>query len=172
MEEGFIYEERVTSNWTEALFLLLALLFFAIFALRQAAGKTDAFIAVFFGLFVLFLFYTLNYRVLVIRMTDQVLALRFGIFSWRIPFDNVQACRLDDDLPALMKYGGAGIHFFTAHGRYRASFNFLEHPRVAIRFRRKAWLVVEDVSFTTRRPKEVIRLIREAISAEAPPVRG
>ena len=59
-----------------------------------------------------------------------------------------------------MKYGGAGIHFMTVHNRYRASFNFLEYPRVVIAFKKKVGLV-RDISFSTRRPEEVTRLIRE-----------
>ena len=48
--------------------------------------------------------------------------------------------------------------------RYRASFNFLEYPRVVIALRKKVWLV-QDISFSTHRPEDVIQLIQEAISA-------
>jgi hypothetical protein len=60
--------------------------------------------------------------------------------------------------------GGAGIHFMVVGKRYRASFNFLEHPRVVIALKRKAGLV-RDVSFSTRRPVDVLRLIQKAVSA-------
>lgn len=61
-----------------------------------------------------------------------------------------------------MRMGGAGIHFMFVHKRYRASFNFLEHPRVVIAFKRKAG-PVQDISFSTRQPTDVVRLIREAV---------
>jgi hypothetical protein len=48
--------------------------------------------------------------------------------------------------------------------RYRASFNFLEHPRVVIALRRRRG-PVQDISFSTRRPDDVLRLIQEAVSA-------
>jgi hypothetical protein len=62
--------------------------------------------------------------------------------------------------------GGAGIHFISVRGRYRVSFNFLEHPRVVIALKKKRGLV-RDVSFSTRHPDEVLQLIREAESALA-----
>jgi hypothetical protein len=64
-----------------------------------------------------------------------------------------------------MKYGGAGIHFMFVHKRYRASFNFLEHPRVVIGLKRKAGLV-KDISFSTCQPNELIRLVQGSISVE------
>jgi hypothetical protein len=78
---------------------------------------------------------------------------------------NVEGCRLDD-LPVLMRYGGAGIHFMFIRRRYRASFNFLEHPRVVISLKRRAG-PVRDVSFSTRRPDEVIRLVEAAVSTSS-----
>jgi len=61
--------------------------------------------------------------------------------------------------------GGAGIHFMMIRKRYRASFNFLEYPRVVIALKRKVG-PVQDISFSTRRPDDVLRLIREAVSAK------
>jgi len=104
-----------------------------------------------------------NYRTLVIRLTPQSLKLTFGIFTWRVPLDNVAECRLDE-LPLFVRMAGAGIHFINVRQRYRASFNFLEYPRVVIAFKRKAG-PVRDISFSTRRPDDVLRLVREAVAA-------
>jgi len=46
-------------------------------------------------------------------------------------------------------------------GRYRASFNFLDHPRVVVALKHPAGLV-RDISFSTRRPEEIIRSVRRA----------
>ena len=161
--ENQYYEEKIASNRTEALFLLLTAVFFALLWARLSAGRADALAAVFSVLGVLFLFYSINYRTLLVRAASAALELKFGVFSWKIPFENIRSGRLDDSLPPLLKYGGAGIHFFFADSRYRASFNFLEYPRVVIRLKQKAWLV-EEVSFTTRRPEEVLRIIQERIT--------
>jgi hypothetical protein len=119
-----------------------------------------------FALFnLLFLFYTLNFRTLLIQVDQEALRLNFGVFTWRVPRGNIAACRLDDDLPILMRYGGAGIHFMLVHGRYRASFNFLEYPRVVVELQEKVG-PVRDISFTTRHPEQVTRLLRGAAPKE------
>jgi hypothetical protein len=110
-----------------------------------------------------FLFYAVNYRTLVIRLTPASLVLKFGILPRTVSLDNIEAVSLDD-VPLLMRMGGAGIHFMSIRGRYRASFNFLEYPRVVIAFKTPVG-PVRDISFSTRQPDEVIRLIREAVSA-------
>jgi hypothetical protein len=164
MTDKPLYEERVSSLWTEALFAALAIVFFVLLIWRIGAASPDILSVAFFLLFAFFLFYTLNYRTLIIRLTPESLKLKFGIFSWTIPLDNVAECHLDH-VPVLMRYGGAGIHFMLIRKRYRASFNFLEHPRVLIAFRRKEGLV-RDISFSTRRPDDMIRRIQEAVSAK------
>jgi Ca2+/Na+ antiporter len=161
--DDLMYDERVTSKRTEVLFLALTILFFLLLIWRVNAGGLDILAAVFFCLFGLFLFYSVNYRTLIIRLTSESLKLTFGIFTWTVPLDKVEECHLDD-IPVLMRMGGAGIHFMSIRKRYRASFNFLEHPRVVIAFKRKVG-PVRDISFSTRRPDDVLRLIQEAVSA-------
>jgi hypothetical protein len=164
MSDDSIYNERVSSKRTEALFLALTLLFFLLLIWRVNTGSLGVLAAVFFCLFILFLFYSVNYRTLVIHLTPGSLRLTFGVFTWIVPMDNVKDCCLDD-LPLLMRMGGAGIHFMNVHKRYRASFNFLEYPRVLIAFERKVG-PVRDISFSTRQPDDVLRLIQEAVSAK------
>ena len=157
-----VYEERVSSSRTQALFSGLTILFFVLLVWRVSMVSLDAVSVVFFCISIFFLFNSLNYKTLVIRITSEALKLKFGIFAWTIPLDNVEACRLDDP-PLLMRYGGAGIHFMFVRKRYRVSFNFLEYPRVVIALRRRV-AIVRDVSFSTRRPNDVIRLLQAAVS--------
>jgi hypothetical protein len=163
MNNDLLFHERVTSNRTEALFLTLTILFFVLMIWRVSADGLDALAAVFLSFFIIFLFYSLNYKMLIIRITPESLKLTFGIFTWTVALDNVETCALDD-IPAFMRNGGAGIHFIFIRKRYRASFNFLEYPRVVIGFKRKSGLV-QDISFSTRRPEDVQRLIQETNSA-------
>ena len=162
--DNLIYDEKVSSKWTEALFLALTALFSLLFIWRVIAVSFDILAVVFFSLSALFFLYSVNYRTLIIRLTQESLKLIFGIFTWTVPFENIEECQLDDDLPVLMKYGGAGIHFMFIRRRYRASFNLLEHSRVVIGLKRKAGLV-RDISFSTCQPNELIQLIQGAISA-------
>ncbi len=164
MNTPLIYSEKLSSKRTEFLFIALTLLFLLLFVWRVIAESVDSLAGIFLFFFVVFLFYVLNYRTLLIRLTSESLKLSFGIFTWTIPLNNVDKIQPDDDLPLFMKYGGAGIHFMLIRKRYRASFNFLEHPRVVIELKRKAGLV-RDVSFSTCQPNEIIRLMQGVISA-------
>jgi hypothetical protein len=110
---------------------------------------------------VTFFFYSLNYQKLKIHLTPGSLKLIFGIFHWTVPVEDIESCRLDNP-PPINKYGGAGIHFMFVDGRYRASFNFLEYPRVVVALKGKR--KVRDISFSTRQPEEVLRLLRESIA--------
>jgi hypothetical protein len=163
---NLIYKERISSNKTEALFLLLTVLFFLLLDWRRNAVGMDWLAVVFIGFFVLFFFYSLNYRTLVIHLTSDSLKLKFGIFLWTVPVDNIQKCSLDE-LPVIMKYGGAGMYFMTIQKRYRVSFNFLEYPRVVIAFKNNVG-PVRDISFSTRRPDEIIQLIKSLLDANQP----
>ena len=162
--DDLLYEERLSSKWTQALFVALTAPFLLYVLWRLVAVGADAPTIVVFCVGAFFLFYSINYRTLRIRLTRKSLKLIFGIFAWTVPLHNVRNCRLDDDLPLLLRFGGAGIHFMWVHGRYRVSFNFLEYPRVVMGLKKRARLVW-DVSFSTGRPTELIPLIRGLISA-------
>ena len=159
--ENLLYTERVSSKRTEMLFIALMLLFFTLLIWRVTARGLDILLLVFLCLFAFFFFYALNYRTLTIRLTIKSLKLTFGIFTRNVPLDNIESCRLDE-IPVLMRMGGAGIHFMLIRRRYRASFNFLEYPRVVIAFKRKVG-PVRDISFSTCHPDEILRLLQDAL---------
>jgi hypothetical protein len=160
-----IYIERVFSNRTETLFLSLMFISFLLLLWRLNTVRWDFFTATFLFFFILFFFYSLNYRILVIELTSKSLKLKFGIFTWTVPMENIEDYRLDE-IPFLMRMGGAGIHFMVIRQRYRASFNFLEYPRIVISLKRKVG-PVRDLSFTTQNPKEVLRLIQDLVPTNA-----
>jgi len=162
MHSGLVYREKVISNRTTALFVMLTILFLFLFAWRLLAASMDWAAVLVLVLACLFLFYTINYRALDIQLNLVCLRLKFGIFSWRIPLINIAHFELDDEVPWLMRSGGAGIHFMFVHGRYRASFNFLEHPRVVISFKNKIGPIL-DISFSTSQPAQILTHLEEAI---------
>lgn len=163
MTDDVIYTEEFSSPKTQALFIGLTALFGALAAWRVRAARASRLAGVFLLFAALFLFYVLNYRTLLIRLTPAALRLRFGLFTWTVPLDNVASCS-HDELPALQRLGGAGIHFMVVRRRYRVSFNFLEHPRVVVALKNPAGPVC-DVSFSTRRPDRVVQLLQEAAAA-------
>ncbi len=161
MKTDSIITEKLTSNRTEALLLALMLLFLILSIWRGIVAGWGFWSAVFAFLFFFFLFYVLNYRTLHIRLTAETLTLKFGLFTWTIPLDNIENCRLDT--VSLWRIGGAGIHFSSFDRRYRAIFNFLEYPRVVIGLKKKIG-PVRDISFSTRQPDRIMVLIQNAAS--------
>jgi len=160
-----IYSESLSSKKTEALFIALLVLFLCLLVWRLATARFDAMAIFFLILSLLFLFYSLNFRTLIIRLDSSSLVFKFGLFHWVVPLENIAACYLDE-LPLFMWMGGAGIHFMTIRGKYRVSFNFLEFPRVAVAFKRKVG-PVREISFSTRRPDELLNLLQGADSAKS-----
>src|SRR5574338_900604 len=112
MEEDICYTETVSSKWTEALFIALTLLFGGLFAWRITTRNLDILAYILCGMCLVFLFYIINYRILTIRLTRQALELKFGVFTWAEPFDNIAAWSIDK-IAWPMRYGGAGIHFMS-----------------------------------------------------------
>lgn len=165
MQSTQIYHEKLTSNRTTALFLILTVLFFCLFSWRLKIASMDWLSIVLLVLACFFLFYTINYRTLEIQINLDCVRLKFGIFSWRIPITNIANIKLDEDLPWIIRNGGAGIHFAVVEGRYRASFNFLEHPRAVIQFTKKVGPVA-DISFSTSHPRQVIEQVRYLINRD------
>ena len=66
-----VYIEQVSSNRTEALFVALAVLFFVLFASIARGAVSGVWRVVCFLLFVMFVFYALNYRILIIRISEE-----------------------------------------------------------------------------------------------------
>jgi xanthine/uracil permease len=163
-DKDLIYTESISSGRTEALFLALTVLFVCLLVWRVNAYDWEILGIVFAVFSGMFLFYALNYRRLTIQITPHALRLTFGIFSWTVPRENMQSCQLDE-LPLFMKYGGAGIHFMSIRKLYRASFNFLEYPRVLIAFKEKIGPVA-GISFSTRQPESIMALLEQTIAAE------
>ncbi len=161
MEGNEIYTEKLSSTRTEALFMGLMLLFLGLFIWSVLTERLPCLSIAFLFFFVLFLFYSLNYRVLEILIDADTLVLKFGLFTWHVLFSNIENVWQDET--SLWRIGGAGIHFTFLQKRYRAMFNFLEYPRVVVALKQKKGLV-RDIAFSTRQLGLVMQLIRERLS--------
>ena len=152
-----IYDEELTSTKTEALFIVLTIVFLILFVWRWLSVGWNGWTITFLCLSAFFLFYVFNYRTLKLRLTPEILQLTFGVFTWRIAIANIERCYLDT--PSIGSIGGAGIHFTWIKGKYRAFFNFLDHPRVVIVFKKKKG-PVQEVAFSTEQPEIVLETIQ------------
>lgn len=165
MPDEVIYEERISSLRTGAVFVALSALGLTLLAWRVTASGQGNVVVLLLFLSILFLFFALNYRALVIRISTQDLQLSFGLFGWTVPWHTVAKAYIDDT--SLWRIGGAGMHFSIIGGRYRAMLNFLEYPRVVIELKEKRGFV-RDVAFSTGRPDEILRIIEQSIARQDP----
>ena len=154
-----LYEEKLTSLRTELAFICMALISFSFFVLSLYFWSLHILIQpLFFSISVFFLFYTINYRVLHIRLTSTGLQLKFGLLHWQAQRGRVEGSYIDD--VSLWRIGGAGIHLSPIHKRYRLMFNFLEHPRVVINLKKER---ISAVMFSTKNPSHIIELITKTL---------
>jgi len=160
--EEIVYTEKIRSNLTTGIFVVLAGVFLALFGWRMASVGWKFTPGLFLVLGLFFLFYVFNYRTLKIVISDQAIALRFGLVRWNSALENIQECRLDD-LPLWIRFGGAGVHFALVEGIYRVFFNFLEGSRVVLLFKMKQG-VVKALSFSTRHPEQVLGVLKRRIT--------
>ena len=152
--------EKISSLKTSLLFIMLAIGFLCL-SLWHTSFLTNwnPLGSIFLFFFCLFIFYIFNYHTLIIHITASYLHLRFGIFTCKMLINSIKEVQLDK-IPTFMKYGGAGIHFMFVKKRYRASYNFLEYPRICVSLKKRKGLV-EDVSFSTRDPKKIMRTLNK-----------
>lgn len=153
-----LYQETLSSRRTTGLFIALTAIFLAFLTWRWSAGNLDGWGITFLCLAIVFAFYTFNYRTLTIQITGRHLRLKFGLFTRTIPLEDIAAI-LPDDPPPFKRYGGAGVHWYAAYGRYRASWNLLEYERVVVQFKHPVG-PVQEFSFSTKNPEEVSRVVQ------------
>jgi len=164
MSDKLIYLEQVSSRRTGVLFIILMIAFFIPFIWVARTSLFGGWSTFFFCLSAFFLFYAVNYRTLIIRLTEETIRLKFGVFSRNIPYDNIENCFLDTSVAP--RSGGAGIHFMFIKGRYTAMFNFIEYDRVVVSLKvRKG--PVRDIAFSSRQTEELMQIIREKAGLQA-----
>jgi len=154
---NILYSEKIRSTKTSLLFVILAMIFFALFGWRYSVVGLRFIPALYAFLGLVFCFYVINFRELEILITDQILQLKFGVIVWISNIDNIKTS-IRYDPPFWIKYGGAGVHFAMVDGDYKAFYNFLEYPRVMIGFHQKqGW--VQSLVFTTQQPDKIQKIL-------------
>lgn len=118
------YKEQVSSTITPIFFLGLAFLFLLLLIRRLTSQGMDVLAGILLGLCGFFLFYAMNFHILLILLNSEALSLKFGIFNRVVPINNIEECYLDH-LPPLKKFGGAGVNtiFLRKKTLYRSIFS-------------------------------------------------
>ena len=159
--ENRIYNETLSSARTHSLFVTLTIVCLSLSTWRWFVSGLSAWSVVLTIFFAFFLFYSLYYRALKIRITPETLQLTFGIITWKVAISNIKSCHIDET--SMWRIGGAGIHFTWLKGKYRAFWNFLEYPRVVVSLNKKHG-AVHEIAFSTKQPEQVMKIIQSRLS--------
>lgn len=158
-----IYEEKVPFAW----FIWLALLMFSvtalflgflIYSLQNPQNLVDEAPAWFWLIMtVIFAFVSwliLNFKALVIIITDEGVTTRYGVFKQFQPWANIAGSEIDRH--AGLKYGGWGIRLGWSGGKKQIVYNTYGVPVVELRMKEGRY---GKLVFSTHNPEEVAGII-------------
>ena len=161
MTKDLVYQETLQSKKTSGLFFGLSLLFLILGIWGLVSSGWAALTIVFLVISAVFLFYVINFWKLQIFVDQDLLKVKFGLIRWQVPLENIASIDWDE-LPWVMRNGGAGVHFLLVNGLYRVNFNFLEYARLLVRFKEKAG-PVHALSLSTQQPERLTAVINQRI---------
>jgi len=158
-----IYEEKVPFTWFAWLALLMfsvtaLFLGFLIYSLQHPQNLVDQTPAWFWLIMaVVFAFVSwliLNFKELVITITDEGVTARYGKFKQFQPWSNVAGSEVDRH-PGL-RYGGFGIRLGWSGGRQHIVYNTYGVPVVELRLKEGKY---SRLVFSTRNPEEIAGIV-------------
>jgi hypothetical protein len=163
MSADELYEEKLPFpliTVVTAVIFLIALLMLALYVVQLIAGPIgnnpapDWFYLVMFFLMAVTTFLIANFRVLVIRITDQTVTVAYGIIKRTILWGDIEF-GFRDESPAF-GYGGWGARIARIEGRWRLAFNVIGAPGVVLRLRKGR---VREFMFSTKNPEQVLDIV-------------
>jgi hypothetical protein len=165
MSADELYEERLPFpliTVVTALMFLIALLMLALLIIQMVVGPIgntpapDWFYLVMFIFMTAIGFLVVNFRALVIRVTDQAITVSYGLIKRRILWGDVES-GFRDESPGL-RYGGWGARIVRVEGRWRLAFNVIGAPGVVLCLRRGR---VREFMFSTKNPEQVLGIVAQ-----------
>ncbi len=152
-----IYEERLFSRWSAL--LLGAVTLFMVWQVTQQlqAGSGDGVPSWFLPfMLVLFIFLTLNFAWLTIRVTDEDVVVGYGVTRSRVRWTDIEGCYLDD--ASAVRYGGWGIRLGWYNGKRRLIYNTIGDGRVVLVTKKARF---PELVFSTAQPQAVADAVNE-----------
>jgi hypothetical protein len=161
-----IYHEDLGSFWGKlavVLFFGMSLLFIILYFYQRANGPIggdesvpDWFYIMMAAIFLPITLLVANFCSLTISANASGITAEYGLFRYRILWENVAGCELDTG-SALRQYGGWGIRFGWRNGALVLVYNTMGSPLVLIEVKNGNY---RYIGFSTKRPDEVMSLIR------------
>jgi len=152
-----IYRERVVVWWLSAIMGSIAAIMLAILVYQETVGPLgdnpgpSLFYLI---MFLVFLFFTLNFSVLSISVGENEILVGYGISRRKYPFSGINGVRRDT--ASAISYGGWGIRITSIEGRSRLAYTVPRLPRIVISldgFR------FDEFVLSTRNPEDLITII-------------
>lgn len=158
-----IYEEKVPFTWFVWLALLMfcltgLFLFFLIYSLQNPPNPVDGAPAWFWlimtALFAIVSWLIMNFKELVVSISDEGVTVRYGKFKQFQPWANIAGAYTDRH-PGL-KYGGWGIRLGWSDGKKQIVYNTYGLPVIELNLKQGKY---GKMVFSTRNPEEVAGII-------------
>ena len=157
------YEEILFSKISTIILSVVTLAFFLIYIYQITVEPTWAEpLPNWFWLLmtVILLAITINFSRMKIKIDNEGIFIIYGIMKKKISWKNVKDCSVDEGSP--VKYGGWGQRFWRVKGNFRIIYNIAAGDRIVISLNSG---FVREIVFSTRNPKEVMKIIKNNISS-------
>lgn len=160
MDSNTLYEEKLFSKWSTIIFTIFTLLFlfltvYQIFIGPLGGNPAPTWILGLF--FALFLFLTVNFSIMTLRLTPEFLSASFGVLRYTVSWENVESCTQEE---APLWIFGWGIRFEKSRGKRRLSYTIPQTPQLKFILRDKNF---REFIFSTKTPEKVLELARKMI---------
>jgi hypothetical protein len=162
---------RETIYW-KLILLLIALvdvpLIISLFYLLFVWSSSDLFeLLVLVMVLVMITFIIFSFSRFSVVMTTSGITVGFGVSKGRFNWGEVEECYPDE--ASAVRYGGYGIRGGVYNGRKRLVYNVTGAKRVVLKVKGRKY---DEFVFSTRNPKQCVRIIRMQIAEGTPFQRG
>lgn len=162
MQSDVLYEEKIFQKGLTTLLTVITFIFLVLsiyLAFFESLGN-QVLIVIFFAMFLLFVFVTITFNTLDIKITSEFIRVSYGIIKRQISWERVEDCYLDE--ASVIRYGGWGIRIGKFREKWRLVYNVVGSPRVVLLLKEGRF---REFVFSTKNPDEVIELVKERINS-------
>lgn len=153
---GALYDEEVSSYWISGILGAVALLFLAFEVRRSTMTPLAPPAGLFPVMFLLFLALALSFRRLTIRITSDGVGVTYAFFRYNVAWDDIIDVTVDET--SAFWYRGYGVRLARGRDGWVLVFSTIGPSRVMLALQGR-WF--SRFVFSTRRPDEVVKLVRE-----------
>ena len=160
-----LYREEIGFFWGKlsvAIMLVVSLSLFVLLAIQRTYGQIgddpapDLVYILLGGYFLAIGLLLLNFTTLIVSATPRGITAGYGCFRYHIAWENVAGYEVDPRRTTLA-YGGYGIHIACKNSQSVLAYNIMGAPTIVLEQKQGRF---KYVAFSTRRPDEVMGIIR------------